>query len=210
MWFKELTGFTETNGENVRKNLLIDGQTMTSKVNNRSFHFGELQIATLQKLKQQVIDKGLFAKFSGKIKVSEVVADVAELHADIANKNALFQVASQFNLLEMVSPHIIPEQGVDCYENDYTQGPTCAIACGAGTIYRNYFVPIQNAQGEIIQIGQSYDKQIDCLQLIGESLDNNNQHFWQMKNGYALLSRDNILQLNEKLNQLFDNQRQAL
>jgi len=62
------------------------------------------------------------------------------LHCDIENTNALFQAASQFNLLEMIVPHISPEQGVDRYENDFTQGPACAIACGAGTIYRNYFV----------------------------------------------------------------------
>ena len=51
-------------------------------------------------------------------------------------------------MLEMVSPDVTPERGVDGYEHDRTQGPACAIACGAGTIYRNYFVPIDGATGQ--------------------------------------------------------------
>ena len=43
---------------------------------------------------------------------------------------------------EMVSPSVSPEDGIDRYEGDHTQGPACAIACGAGTIYRNYLVPV--------------------------------------------------------------------
>jgi hypothetical protein len=35
-----------------------------------------------------------------------------------------------------------PEQGVGRYENDFTQGPACAVSAGAGTIYRNYWVPV--------------------------------------------------------------------
>jgi hypothetical protein len=58
---------------------------------------------------------------------------------------ALFQVASQFNLLEMVSPEITPEHGVTRYQHDRTQGPACAIAAGAATIYRNYFAPISGS-----------------------------------------------------------------
>lgn len=73
------------------------------------------------------------------------------------NAGALFQVASQFNLLEMQSHHNTPESGVGIYGSDSTQGPACAIASGAGTIYRNYFVPVNG------QIGQSKDNQIDCL-----------------------------------------------
>ena len=38
-----------------------------------------------------------------------------------------------------------PEDGVTRYKDDPTQGPACAIAAGAATIYRNYFVPIGDA-----------------------------------------------------------------
>lgn len=43
------------------------------------------------------------------------------------------QVASQFNCLEFIKPSVTPEKGVTIYADDYTQGPSCAISCGAGT-----------------------------------------------------------------------------
>jgi hypothetical protein len=52
-----------------------------------------------------------------------VIADARDLHADPAAAGATFQVASQFNMLEMTSPKIIPEAGVARYELDPTQGP---------------------------------------------------------------------------------------
>ncbi len=86
----------------------------------------------------------------------------------------MLQVASQFNLLEMAAPDVVPENGVGIYEHDYTQGPACAIAAGAGTVFRNYLVPVKN------QTGQSADCQVDCLADIGKSLGNESQQLWQM------------------------------
>jgi hypothetical protein len=77
---------------------------------------------------------------------------------------ALFQVASQFNLLEMVSPEVTPEQGVTRYQHDKTQGPACAIAAGAATIYRDYFVPVGDA------VGQTSERQLDALADLGAAL----------------------------------------
>ena len=55
-------------------------------------------------------------------------------HRNPALCNSLFQVASQFNVLEMASPDIEPSAGITIYEHDRTQGPVCAIACPAGTV----------------------------------------------------------------------------
>ncbi len=106
---------------------------------------------------------------AGTLGVSTVVGDVGQLHRDPANRHALFQVASQFNLLEMTGPDVTPEDGVTRYAYDRTQGPACAIAAGAATVYRNYFVPVGG------QIGQTQDRQIDCLKDIGTALGNNEQ-----------------------------------
>ena len=92
-----------------------------------------------------------------RLSLREVVADVKHLHQQPSNAGALFQVASQFNLLEMAHPTITPEQGVGIYEGDETQGPACAMAAGAGTIYRNYFVVVNGHPG------QTTTSQIDCL-----------------------------------------------
>jgi hypothetical protein len=89
---------------------------------------------------------------------------VGELHGAPEFAGALFQVASQFNLLEMIGPEVTPEDGVTRYYNDPTQCPACAIAAGAATLYRNYFLPVGG------QIGQTRDRQIDCLADVGNAL----------------------------------------
>jgi hypothetical protein len=132
--------------------------------------------------------------------VREVIASVQDLHADPANAGALFQVASQFNLLEMASPSATPELGIGIYENDPTQGPACAVAAGAGTIYRNYFAPVNG------QIGQSAGRQIDCLADLGRALDNTGSRLWQMRNGYALAGRDGLIEISDRLRALSDSE----
>jgi hypothetical protein len=176
MWFEKLTGFKEENPAQVRNNLLINGDKLISKVNGAEYRYGKLDVIKLEDLRNNVLNN----TYRSKIKFSEVVGNIQALHKDKANNGAFFQAASQFNLLEMVGPNITPEKGVGIYENDYTQGPACAIACGAGTIFRNYFVNIDS------QIGQSAHLQIDCLKDIGLELGNENDRYWKMSNGYAL------------------------
>lgn len=74
-------------------------------------------------------------------------ADVRNLLHDAENGGALFQVASQFNLLKMTDPSVTPEDGVSRSEWDNTQGPICTIAAGAATVYRNYFAPVGDQIG---------------------------------------------------------------
>ncbi len=201
MWFKQLTGFQETSPAEVRANLRIEGDSFVAQPSGNKFAFGTLQIPTLLELKKQSPPREVY---KDKIRVSEVVADVQVLHELIENEKALFQAASQFNLLEMVNSRISPESGIDRYENDHTQGPACAIACGAGTIYRNYFVKIGS------QIGQTTDKQIDCLDLIGQELQNEEMNYWTMQNGYAMFSQEGLVGLNQKLVSLNTHEREAL
>ena len=200
MWFEELTGFKEISPEYVRDTITIDGQNLISKVNNKSYQFGSLEVVSLEQLREQQLSHSN----SDTIKVSEIVADIQGLHADQKNENALFQAASQFNLLEMVGPEVSPKAGVGIYENDFTQGPACAIACGAGTIYRNYFAPVNN------QTGQTDGHQIDCLEDIGKELNNQELQLWKMTNGYALVSLEGLLSINKQIGSFTTDQREAL
>lgn len=193
MWFHSLMGFKEEDPEQVRQNIIIDEKKLISKVNNKEFIYGKLEISSLAELREEL--RKLNYKES-KIEISEVVADVQQIHKEKENNYALVQVASQFNLLEMVGPGRTPELGVGIYEHDKTQGPACAIACGAGTIYRNYFVPVNG------RTGQTRDNQIDCLRDIGEFLGNDGNRLWEMKNGYALGSEEGLEEINRKLRKL--------
>ena len=79
------------------------------------------------------------------------------------------------------------------YENDHTQGPACAVAAGAGTIYRNYFADVNGKKG------QSFDNQIDCLADLGKALGNSDNHLWEMKNGYAFASEFGLREIASKI-----------
>jgi len=190
MWFETLMGFSEITPQQVRENISVDGNKMTSLVNGRTFICGELETPTLAELRERVHSSG---KKPGKLSVREEVGNVQQLHTDESNAGALFQVASQFNLLEMVGPDVTPERGVGIYELDPTQGPACAIAAGAGTFYRNYFAVVNG------KIGQSEENQIDCLADLGEALGNNDGHLWEMRNGYALASRNGLAEISDRL-----------
>src|SRR5689334_17138687 len=145
-WFEGLTGFREVTPEKVRENIALEDDMMKSRVNGRVMRCGRLETPSLAELRERIRGSEYPA---GKISVREVVASVQSLHEDELNAGSVFQVASQFNLLEMISPNTTPEAGVGIYQNDHTQGPACAIAAGAGTIFRNY---LANVNG---QIGQS-------------------------------------------------------
>lgn len=190
MWFEELVGFKENSHKQVRENIEIVDDKLISKINNNEFVFGKLEIPSLEELRNQ---SDSLEKYHSKIKISETVGNIQNIHQDDTNKNSLIQVASQFNLLEMVSPNRTPEDGVGIYEYDATQGPACAISCGAGTIYRNYFVPVDE------QIGQTSTKQIDCLNEIGIELENEKYHHWEMRNGYALASKEGLQSISNQI-----------
>ncbi len=151
-WFETLTGFREKSGVDVRSKLQLDGTRLTSSANNRSLEAGTFSTPSLSDLRLKTVPCD-----GHRIRVKELVGDVRSLHQDKTNANAVFQVASQFNCLEMASPHATPDDGVGIYENDWTQGPACSICAGAGTIFRNYFANVNGL------IGQTRDNQIDCL-----------------------------------------------
>ena len=49
------------------------------------------------------------------------------------------------------------------------------------------------------QTGQSATNQIDCLADIGAALGNTENHLWDMRNGYALLSYDGLVKIGQRL-----------
>ncbi len=200
MWFEKLMGFEEVTPQQVRENIILEGNKLISKVNGESYIYGDLEIPSLAELRERT--KTIIP--TGRLKFSEQVANVQLLHENEANTNALFQVASQFNLLEMVNPSITPEQGIDIYEHDYTQGPACAIAAGAGTTYRNYFVRVND------QIGQTATSQIDCIKDLGTALGNKNGSLWQMRNGYVIRSKNGLETIDQQLRKMTETEKDQL
>ena len=201
-WFTKLTGIDEHSPDQVRRELSLAGDCIVSPMGKR-IAFGRFETPKLAELRRIMADLDLETE-SQPASVREVVGDVRELHAEPANAGAMFQVASQFNLLEMTTPSISPERGVGIYENDPTQGPACAIACGAGTIYRNYFADVDG------QIGQTADKQIDCSADLGTELGNVDQRLWTMQNGYLFPCDEGLTEITRAIRSASEAERNAL
>ena len=179
-WFEGLTGFRETSYEETRCKLAVDGDTLQSLMNGKRYGIGSLELVSLSDLRERV---KLAPVQNGQLRVGIVTGDVRQMHRTPENAGALFQVASQFNLLEMINERVTPENGVTGYQNDPTQGPACAIAADVATIYRNYIAPIKG------EYGQTAKRQLDGLFDLGATLSSalscSTSELWQMKNGYA-------------------------
>ncbi|SFM04992.1 hypothetical protein [Methylobacterium pseudosasicola] len=185
-WFERLTGFRETWYAETQSRLsVIDGR-LHSRNTNRTYAVGTLTLSSLAELRSAASA----VRRSGQLRLSIVEGDVRTMHRQPENREALFQVASQFNMLEMVSSTVTPEDGVTRYEHDRTQGPACAMAAGAATIFRNYLVPAADG------FGQTADRQLDGLADLGaalaQRLDVPIEKLWTMRNGYALATRDGL------------------
>jgi hypothetical protein len=140
-WFVNLTGFRETSYDDTRSQLAI-GVMSWSPGQRQALWRQHAQLPALAELRSRIKVP------TGQRNTVRCVTGRLGQCLDPELAGALFQVASQFNLLEMAGPSVTPEDGVTRYAGDHTQGPACAIAAGAATIYRNYFAPVGGESGQ--------------------------------------------------------------
>ena len=174
---------------------------LTSKVNGRRMVAGRFESVSLAQLRERV-DEIITSRGTGTSTspfaantVREYVGDIRTILNDQFNAGSMIQVASQFNCLEMIEPRVTPEMGIGIYENDRTQGPICAMACGAGTIYRNYFAEVSKG-GDGGGVGQTADRQLDGLYRLGLELGNADGSLWTMQNGYCQATSSGLAAIN--------------
>lgn len=214
-WFELLFGFQEARLSylEVQSKFAIsaDHKVLTSLPNKRSFHIGSFTTPSLKQLKENALklfDQSVMTMTEGENTLQYqhiVVEDALNLH--YLHKNALIQAASQFNCLEFPNPRITPEEGVTNYMNDPTQGPACALACAAGTVYRNYFALTANSneastQTKLFQRGQTAANQINNLDELEILLRNDEYHYFSVSNGYTFSTNDDLVRLNRYFSEL--------
>ena len=187
-WFSELYGFEEAQNSYAknRTHFRMDGDVLVCETSKwQRQHVGPFEAPSVAELQQRCRDLGggATAGASGGLRFKHLAdpIGVASLISNPANAGAVFQAASQFNALEMTGPSVTPKQGIAIYATDPTQGPKCALACPAGTVYRNYLCNDGKGQGET---------QLDCLADVGRLVGNIDAQggpvYWTMQNGYAL------------------------
>ena len=214
-FFKKITGWSEQNfGYESNKNKLISNAEfrsvtddsapywqehceLTFEINkniSKSYDCGTFSTPSVAELRLHVaniLSKKQEFDFEESLTVSitNVAGESQSMHSQPENLFAVFQAASQFNYLEFATPTLTPERGISGYEYDGTQGPACAIACAAGTIYRNYLVPTPpylTNSNTIQNRGQISEKQYNGLQDIEHQLQHDNGIVpWIVKNGYV-------------------------
>jgi hypothetical protein len=203
-WFESLTGFREGSYDETRQKLAVRDGRLFSRVNGRSFGIGKLEMLSLGGLRAKLAS----LPRDGRLEVGNVSGDVRKIHRDASNRRSLFQVASQFNLLEMTSYSVSPEDGVTRYAGDPTQGPACAIAAGAATIYRNYFAPVDG------HAGQTAGRQVDAAAKLRAALAAltgiRPEELWVMTNGYALPTSHGLRAAADALQRISTEERERL
>ena len=132
-WFARITGFSEKAYGETQARLRVENGRLIPEGGGPGHAVGELELVPLDALRARARD----VTVPGRLTLGIVEGDVRRMHIEPENAGAVFQVASQFNLLEMTGPTVTPEHGVTGYAHDHTQGPACAIAAGAGTSWRN-------------------------------------------------------------------------
>jgi len=212
-WFSRLFGFGESrNYEDTKRWLrLVDGDGskpmyLESLVTGERLGCGRFDAPSLAELRRM----GSKVHLPGSLRVANELGDVGEKHSLLDNRHAVFQAASQFNCLEFVGPSVRPEDGVAGYVNDHTQGPCCAITCGPGTVFRNYFVPL-DSRGLVASVnsaptqkGQTAAQQLLCLADLEELLGNGGPHgnFFQVQGGYTLAGSRQLARLGDAFSRL--------
>eukprot|EP00698_Gefionella_okellyi_P002098 TRINITY_DN11971_c0_g1_i1.p1 TRINITY_DN11971_c0_g1~~TRINITY_DN11971_c0_g1_i1.p1 ORF type:complete len:610 (+),score=129.39 TRINITY_DN11971_c0_g1_i1:38-1867(+) len=200
-WFEKLFGFREGEYAATQSSFEVVGATLKSLRNNQSYGVGTWSTPTLAELREQCNSIAL----SGKLAYRHIaVTDIFTQHCKPEYRGAMFQVASQFNCLEFVSDHITPEDGITMYERDPTQGPACSLACGAATVYRNYFLRVDPTSA---RLGQTKQRQVNCLDELEKMLP---RQFWRIKGGYSYSTAEDLRDFDKLLSRCSDEQREAM
>ena len=195
-WFERLVGFRERDAADIKALLTTEGADLVAPALNERYKAGAFTTPSLGELRTQLKARTYEKKPPT---FSNVIGDAGALHGEFPG--ATFQVASQFNCLEFVGPSVTPEDGVTGYAWDKTQGPCCAIACGASTIYRNYF-GLNGAP-------QTKDSQIENLRDVLAHLGPLDGRF-DVRGGYTMADDAALRDLSAKVAALDDAGRDAV
>jgi hypothetical protein len=150
-WFNRVFGFVEDVGkfETTQKALFDvkkDKDHILMTVNRRKeIDIGVFRYVSVEGLLKVASDNPSarsvfgFDSTRNNLKYYTMTSTSRAIHINPSYYDSIFQVASQFNALEMVNSKVTPQQGITNYIHDGTQGPECAMMCPFGTLYRNYF-----------------------------------------------------------------------
>src|SRR5258705_4749299 len=84
-WFERLTGFRESNYADTRAKIKVEGRELQSLVNGKSYGIGELELVSLQALRER---SASLSRPEGRLRLEVVRGDVRQMHRLPANARA--------------------------------------------------------------------------------------------------------------------------
>eukprot|EP01127_Copromyxa_protea_P019807 TRINITY_DN6506_c0_g1_i1.p1 TRINITY_DN6506_c0_g1~~TRINITY_DN6506_c0_g1_i1.p1 ORF type:complete len:458 (-),score=100.41 TRINITY_DN6506_c0_g1_i1:182-1555(-) len=198
-WFSYITGTDETTFAANREKYIeheADGYlSIKNSVTGRTFKAGKFEMIMYGDMlldvgvsrREQKLQKKrpfpLIEIVTSLDKDSTRFVDVAYLQSLPENRNAIFQIASNFNSVEAITESSFPDSPnfTTKYFMDRTQGPAASISCGAGAITRVH-AAFFNERKDPSTWGQTKDTQVNFLQ-------NLSKHY-PTSNGYVVYTGD--------------------
>ena len=211
--FEEIFGFDENIDRDneqspyafIHEHFIYDSEqhTLQSKANERKYSCGKFEIKNKVQLQptntneNQTNKKETEPNDTSNVK-QMVVNDLEDLYVKFPD--SVFQVASQFNCLEFATPYSVPEDGISDYEYDRTQGPASALICLPATVYRNFFVPMPTPSNKNANnVGQTEYNQINNLTQVERILNNADEDYFTVENGYVDSTTPQLNRLTKRL-----------
>lgn len=151
-WFDIAFGFKESEA-NVKNNIEIFPETHSMLIKPKSVirKFGEFKIKSLSDYPEPSLFPGSFKIVIGNGRRTKHIEKIDSKLMQFDNKKyngSTFQVASNFNCLEFMTPFQKRSEGITNYAFDPTQGPNCCLACPYSILWRNYFMEPVNLLDE--------------------------------------------------------------
>jgi len=200
-WFSRQFGVAEGSYQDVMTNFAYDYDSgvLTCRPNQRKWAAGLFSTPSLGELRHRNQDALTNCQGKNQLRVSMIQDDVQRLHGLPELRHATFQAASQFNCLEMISPDAVPEDGIEGYARDRTQGPACVVSTGPGILMRNYFAKGFSTSGGV---GQHRNDQINTLKDLARFLGDETSaggnaggprgKYFTVRSGYTMATSDQL------------------
>lgn len=141
-WFVNFFGFPDRDRSPDRYS--YNKETGILTLRKKQYHPGWMIFPTVDEIVETVnylIDNQQLP--DGQLSVEIIENQDVGRYCYLSPSGTVFQGASQFNGLEMANPYFTPQDGIEIYYHDNTQGPRMALSALPGTFVRNYWIPEQ-------------------------------------------------------------------